>query len=454
MFGSRTARQLGLPLALFLYVHVSVAPVGAAAAAPPDLPALIKRATPAIVTVVVYDPDLALPSVGTGFLVAADRVVTARHVLAGADRAAVRTSTGRSIPIAGILAEQRSTDLVLVQLKRPVEGASVLAVAADVPEVGERLFTVSSPLGLEFSASDGIVSAYRDVPGAGVSMQHTVDVSAGSSGCPLLNERCEVVAVQTGVITIGEKLVHAGGGLNFAVSAKLIASLEPAAALRTLAECAGDLPPDWVPPITRGIDSISLHPLTRQDFRAALEFFRAATAEQPDEPDLWFRLGLCHEKLAEPREAIEAYGKAIALKPDFAVALNNLGTCLIGTGAPEKAVEALRKAVAAKPDYGPAYGNLAVACVRSKNWKDAAEAARSAVRLNPEDAEARLNLGIAAAELGDADEARRQYDALLKADEPRGQVLKATIDAKSAAAAAAAAPEPAAEPAAPPPAQP
>ena len=209
-------------LALFL---VPIGTATAAAAAAADLPSLIKRATPAIVTVVVYDPDLALPSVGTGFLVAPDRVVTARHVLAGADRAAVRTSDGTSIPIAGILAEQRPTDLVLVQLKRPVEDASVLAVSAEAPEVGERLFTVSSPLGLEFSASDGIVSAYRDVPGAGVSMQHTVAVSAGSSGCPLLNERCEVVAVQTGVITTGEKLVHAGQALNFAVSAKLIAAL-------------------------------------------------------------------------------------------------------------------------------------------------------------------------------------------------------------------------------------
>lgn len=428
-------RILPIRTSLVLLVALQLAQVRPLHAAPAaDLPALIKRATPAIVTVVVYNPDLALPSIGSGFLVAADRVVTARHVLAGADRAVVRTSGGQSVAIIGILAEQRPTDLVLMQLKRPIEGASFLAIAADAPEVGERLFTVSSPLGLEFSASEGVVSAYRDVPGAGVSMQHTVDVSAGSSGCPLLNDRCEVVAVQTGVITTGERLVHAGQGLNFAVSAKLIEMLEPAAEPRTLAAAAGDLPPDWVPPITRGIDAISLHPLTRRDFRAALQFFRAAVAEQPDEPDLWFRLGLCHEKLAEPAKAIEAYEKAIALKPDFAVALNNLGTCLIGTGAPERAVEHLRKAVALKPDYGPAFGNLSVAYVRSKNWKGAAEAARSAIRLAPGDTEARLNLGIAAAELGDRDESVRQYETLLKTDDSRAQVLKATIDAKASAA--------------------
>ena len=102
----------------------------------------------------------------------------------------------------------------------------------------------------------------------------------------------------------------------------------------------------------------------------------------------------------------------------------------------------MRKAVAMKSDYGPAFGNLAVACVRSKKWKDAAEAARSAIRLTPGDAEARLNLGIASAELGDRDESMRQYEALMKADEPRAQVLKAMIDAKAAAAAVESPPDP------------
>ena len=68
-----------------------------------------------------------------------------------------------------------------------------------------------------------------------------------------------------------------------------------------------DVPPGWKPPITKGIDSISLHPLTRQDFRGALEFFEAAVKDEPDEPDVWFRLGLCHEKLADRAKAIETY---------------------------------------------------------------------------------------------------------------------------------------------------
>jgi Flp pilus assembly protein TadD len=393
-----------------------------------SLPALIKRATPGIVTIVAYHPERAMPSVATGFFVAADEVVTARHVFARVDRAVVRTSGGSAVSVAGILAEERASDLVLVKLKAPVEGATTLRVAAAAPEVGERLFTVSSPLGLEYSASDGIVSAYREVPGAGVSMQHTVPVSAGSSGCPLINRRGEVVAVQTGVITTGQKIVHAGQALNFAVSGDLIASLKRGK-LRTLADCYGDLPADWKPQITAGIDAISLHPLTREDFTAALDFFKDAVKDAPEDPDAWFRLGLCYEKAGEKGEAVERYLKAVELKPDFVTALNNLGAVYISLGRYDRAADVLRKAVKADPNHAASHGNLAVASVQRKDWPGALDAGRNAVRLNANDAEARLNLGTAALRTGDRDEARRQHDALTKIDRPRAERLKALIDA-------------------------
>lgn len=413
-------------------------PPAARADAPADpdrdpLPALIKRATPGVVTVVAYDPDAAMPAVGTGFLVAPDEIVTARHVLARADRAVVRTSTGKAIPIAGVLADERASDLVLARLRRPVDGGAPLAIAADAPDVGERLFTISSPLGLEFTAADGIVSAYRDVPGAGVAMQHTVPVSAGSSGCPLVNRRGEVVAVQTGVITTGQKLVHAGEGLNFAVSAKLIPALKPGPAGGkrdpvALDVANKDLPRDWKPPITAGIDAISLHPLTRDDFRAAVPFFEAAVTDDPSDPDAHFRLGLAYEKAGDRDKAAGQYRKAVDLKPDFATALNNLGAVYIAQGEYDQAAKTLRRAVEAKQDYAGAYGNLAVAYVQQKSWPEALAAAKEAVRLRPDDAEARLNLGTAAVHTGDREEARRQYERLLKLDKPRAERLKAVLE--------------------------
>jgi Tfp pilus assembly protein PilF len=261
-------------------------------------------------------------------------------------------------------------------------------------------------------------------------MQHTVAVSVGSSGCPLLNDRGQVVAVQTGVITAGQRIVHAGQALNFAVSAKLVPKLQ-AEELRTLAQCREDVPPDWKPPITQGIDSISLHALTREDFRASLAFFEQTAKDEPQEPDVWFRVALCHEKLGEPDKAIENYRKAIGLKPDFAVALNNLGSVYIGKGDFAEAAKVLSAAIKSRADYAAAYGNLAVACVGAKNWEGARDAAREAVRLNANDAEARLNLGRASLQLGDEGEARKQLDALRKSDRSRAERLRKMLDEKA-----------------------
>ena len=50
-------------------------------AAAASLPALIKHASPGIVTIVAYQPERAMPSVGTGFFVAPDEVARDRQTL-------------------------------------------------------------------------------------------------------------------------------------------------------------------------------------------------------------------------------------------------------------------------------------------------------------------------------------------------------------------------------------
>ena len=131
-----------------------------------SLPELVKRVKPAVVTVVSFNPAKGMPSLGTGFFVAPDRIVSARHVLAAADRAEVRTAAGVTLRVAGILAEDRLRDLVLFQVDKPPTPPAILPLATDQPDAGERVFTLGTPLGLEWSVSTGVVAACRDVPDA------------------------------------------------------------------------------------------------------------------------------------------------------------------------------------------------------------------------------------------------------------------------------------------------
>src|SRR4051812_29260282 len=100
MNGARSLHRLVLTM-LALTAGAATA-TGDEAADP--LPALIKRATPGIVTIVAYQPERAMPAVATGFFAAPDEVITARHVFARVDRAVVRTSGGKAVAVAGILA--------------------------------------------------------------------------------------------------------------------------------------------------------------------------------------------------------------------------------------------------------------------------------------------------------------------------------------------------------------
>lgn len=389
--------------------------------------AIVKKVKPAVVTVVSFDPGKGMPSLGAGFFVAPDRIVSARHVMAAAERAEVRTSAGATLRVAGILAEDRPRDLVLLQVDKPPSPPAVLELAREQPEVGERVFTIGTPLGFEWSVSEGIVSAYHDVPGGGTVMQHTVPVSVGSSGGAILNLRGQVVALQTAIMTEGKKTISAGQGLNFAAVSRHMAELKPGA-LRPLAQCVRDLPDDWVPQITENIGKISLYPLASDNFQAALAYFEEATRREPNEPDAWFRLGLCWEKIGQTDKARENYLKAISLRPAFGVALNNLGAIYNGQGKYDDALAALRKAVQADDKLVEAHNSMAFAFYHLKKYPEAAEAAQRALAIDPKHVDARYYLALSCHHLGQKEKAGEHCKKLREVDAKKADQLETEID--------------------------
>lgn len=119
-------------------------------------------------------------------------------------------------------------------------------------QVGDHVVAIGSPLGLESSVSDGIVSAMRE-EGAGKNwIQTTVPVSHGNSGGPLLDLNGSVV----GVITWGVNL-QLGQNLNFAIpceAVKAVLATEhtavPLAAVEN-GESASTAGPKAAPAVTR-----------------------------------------------------------------------------------------------------------------------------------------------------------------------------------------------------------
>src|SRR5918998_1024191 len=78
-----------------------------AAAQQEYLPELVRRIKPSVVAIVTYDAKGDRLSRGSGFFTARDRVVTNRHVLEGAYRAEIHTTSELAYNVKGVLAVER-----------------------------------------------------------------------------------------------------------------------------------------------------------------------------------------------------------------------------------------------------------------------------------------------------------------------------------------------------------
>ncbi|MGC8988891.1 MAG: S1C family serine protease, partial [Verrucomicrobiia bacterium] len=76
--------------------------------------------------------------------------------------------------------------------------------------VGERVFAIGSPMGLERTVTEGIVSSKTRQMQGDLFLQTTAQINPGNSGGPLFNMRGEVVGVTNMKMTYGE-------GLGFAI---------------------------------------------------------------------------------------------------------------------------------------------------------------------------------------------------------------------------------------------
>jgi S1-C subfamily serine protease len=148
-------------------------------------------------------------SSGTGFLVTpAGHFVTNYHVIEHAQDIMAKLKDGREFKVSGSVELNRDLDLAVLKFD-----ATALPVAlgdSDAVRVGQHVFAIGSPMGLEQTVSDGIISAIRgDTPDEKL-FQITAPISPGSSGGPLFNENGEVIGITFAQLTEGQNL-------NFAI---------------------------------------------------------------------------------------------------------------------------------------------------------------------------------------------------------------------------------------------
>jgi len=372
-----------------------------------NVPALIKRVDPSTVLIKTYDESGEALKQGSGFFITAKGdVITCHHVLEGATRAEVKMGDGRIYRVKEVIAEDKEADIVRISVDVPANTVCPLRVTTSLPEVGEKVIVIGSPLGLEKTVSDGIVSAVREIPGFGNIIQISAPVSPGSSGSPVVNIRGEVIGLAT-------RQVPEGQNLNFAMPGERIAKLKPKKT-QSLAEWSKGTAGNWISS-SEGLYFTGLNYLWGEDYEKALPYFEKAARKNPKYAEAYFQIGYCHDQLGRYQEAIEAYKEAIRIKPDDADAQYNLGVAYGHLGRYQEAIQAYEEATRIKPDHADAHLNLGVAYGELGRYEEAIGALNEAIRIKPDYAEAHYNLGVAYRKLGRHQEEIEAYKEAIRA---------------------------------------
>jgi serine protease Do len=154
-------------------------------------------------------------SLGSGVIVSKEgHILTNHHVIAGMTEVRVQLTDGRNFP-ATLVGSDPATDIAVLR----IDAAKVDPLPlgdSDELRVGQQIFAVGNPYGLEESVTRGIISAKGRQTASDSSIeyiQHDAAVNEGNSGGPLLNVRGEIVGINSAIFS------RTGGwqGISFAI---------------------------------------------------------------------------------------------------------------------------------------------------------------------------------------------------------------------------------------------
>lgn len=198
----------------FLIVFTVFFPIFANAKISP----LILEQKKAVVTIFIMEKGNTI-STGSGFLISKNGMVATNYhvvddVINKGAEAIIKLPNNSILIPKRFFAYDGQNDIALIQTNSK-NTPFIKLETKQKPCEGDDVFVIGSPLGLEWSISNGIISSIR---ADGSIIQITAPISPGSSGSPVLNSNGLVIGIATMQMIKGQNL-------NFAISSKLLHNL-------------------------------------------------------------------------------------------------------------------------------------------------------------------------------------------------------------------------------------
>jgi len=221
---------------LIAFLAFSALSVSAPSQTPP-LRDVFRRVRPTVVVIATRQKELApegrrgfvdMQGLGSGVLISeTGQVLTAAHVVQTAEQIVVSFSESVIVP-ARVVASSLASDVALLQLETVPPGLVAARLGdSNRIEVGDSVFVVGHPFGLDYTLTTGVLSARRrPKKTTGTMTLHEVfqtdaAVNQGNSGGPMFNMQGEVVGIVSALVS------KSGGfeGLGFATPSNVARQL-------------------------------------------------------------------------------------------------------------------------------------------------------------------------------------------------------------------------------------
>ncbi len=162
-------------------------------------------------------------SSGTGFAVNTDGfLLTNEHVISGCKTHKVLFK--EKLYEARVVAYDAQIDLAVLRTSKAVTKSAFNF--ADSARTGESVVSLGYPLftdlGVNLKVTSGIISSLAGFRGNPTTIQFSAPIQPGNSGGPLVNDRNEVVAVATAILT-GDDVSNVGFGIKGSQAQKFLA---------------------------------------------------------------------------------------------------------------------------------------------------------------------------------------------------------------------------------------
>ena len=198
-----------------------VAALGLSGDRPLSAREISERFTPAVALLECYDTSSSVinhtpDSSSSAFFISEDGImVTNYHTIDAAIYAVITLDSGEQYTVERVLYYDMNIDAAVIKVSRTPMGATedstfphLRMMSTSSVHVGDTVYALGNPLGMQNSLSTGIISNnLRNIPAFALPMlQNTASISQGSSGGALFNEYGYVIGITSGYFTYGQDM--------------------------------------------------------------------------------------------------------------------------------------------------------------------------------------------------------------------------------------------------------